>query len=199
MWLVWYAIRFNIRTFGTSDSSSFVCKEVRAVDNKRSRSWMAFSFGIANVFKNSRQASLATSNPSVSMRGCIPSETYFSACLSISPVKMTVDVVPSPVISSCAVAVRAIKAAVGCWICISFNNVKPSLVSLSCPAPPTNNFNVPVGPKFVEMTFCSPIAADTFTRNACCLLTTSAFGLNSCNRLDMVTKQQTSCCFLSKN
>ena len=43
--------------------------------------------------------------------------------------------VPSPVISSCAVAVRAMSVAVGCMICISFNKTAPSFVSLIWPAP----------------------------------------------------------------
>ena len=34
-----------------------------------------------------------------------------------SPISTTFDVVPSPVMSSCAVAERAMSAAVGCWIC----------------------------------------------------------------------------------
>jgi len=47
-------------------------------------------------------------------------------------------VVPSPVTSSCAVAVLAIMAAVGFWICISWSSTLPSLVSLMSPAPPTS-------------------------------------------------------------
>lgn len=44
----------------------------------------------------------------------ITSEIYRSACLRSSPINNTIDVVPSPVISSCAVAARAINDAVGC-------------------------------------------------------------------------------------
>ncbi|RUP43612.1 hypothetical protein BC936DRAFT_136943 [Jimgerdemannia flammicorona] len=39
---------------------------------------------------------------------------YRSACLSSSPTSSTTEVVPSPVMSSCAVAALAIMAAVGC-------------------------------------------------------------------------------------
>jgi hypothetical protein len=46
--------------------------------------------------------------------------------------------VPSPDISSCAVADLAIMPAVGCWICISWSKTLPSFVSLIWPAPPTN-------------------------------------------------------------
>ena len=38
----------------------------------------------------------------------------------------TVEDVPSPVMSSCATAVRAIITAVGFWICISFSSTLPS-------------------------------------------------------------------------
>ena len=38
----------------------------------------------------------------------------------------TVLDVPSPVMSSCATAVRAIITAVGFWICISFSRTLPS-------------------------------------------------------------------------
>lgn len=88
--------------------------------------------------------------------------------------------VPSPVTASCAVAVRAINAAVGvgCCICISFNNVKPSFDNFNCPAPPTNNFNVPVGPKLLFNTFRKPTAADVLTFNSYYFDTTSAFGDN---------------------
>jgi hypothetical protein len=44
----------------------------------------------------------------------ITSEIYRSACLRSSPINKTMEVVPSPVISSCAVAARAINDAVGC-------------------------------------------------------------------------------------
>lgn len=52
--------------------------------------------------------------------------------------RRTVDVVPSPVISSCAVLARAIKDAVGCCICISCKRTFPSLVIFMSPAPETN-------------------------------------------------------------
>ena len=55
----------------------------------------------------------------------------------------TEDVVPSPVMSSCAVATRAIIFAVGFWICISYSSVCPSLVSLMSPAPETSILSVP--------------------------------------------------------
>lgn len=69
-----------------------------------------------------------------------------SACFRSSPMKMTVDDVPSPQISSWAVAVRAIRAAVGFWICISWRSVLPSLVSFTSPEPDTSIFRVPFGP-----------------------------------------------------
>lgn len=85
------------------------------------------------------------------MRGCTPSLMYRSAYFSSSPVKRTEDVVPSPVTSSCAVAVRAIIIAVGCWICISCSSTFPSFVSFTCPVPSTNIFNVPRGPASTVM------------------------------------------------
>ena len=44
----------------------------------------------------------------------------FVACFISSPTMSTEEVVPSPVMSSCAVATRAIMLAVGFWICISY-------------------------------------------------------------------------------
>lgn len=60
------------------------------------------------------------------------------ACFRSYPTNKTLDVVPSPEMSSWAVADLAIIPAVGCWICISWSKTLPSLVSLICPAPPTN-------------------------------------------------------------
>lgn len=62
--------------------------------------------------------------------GCSPSEMYLSACLRSSPTRSTTEVVPSPHMSSWAVAARAIITAVGFCICISLNRTFPSFVSL---------------------------------------------------------------------
>ena len=72
----------------------------------------------------------AISKPSVMMRGCSPSVMCLSACFSSSPTRRTTDVVPSPQMSSCAVAARAIMTAVGFLICISRRRTFPSFVSL---------------------------------------------------------------------
>jgi len=48
-------------------------------------------------------------------RGCRPSDIYRSACFSSSPTMRTTEVVPSPVISSCAVAARAIMTYIHQW------------------------------------------------------------------------------------
>lgn len=115
----------------------------------------------------------AKSYPSAMTRGCRPSEMYLSACLRSSPIKSTHDVVPSPVMSSCAVAARAIMTAVGFWICISRSSTLPSLVSLIPPAPSTSLqsvnqrphraafssgrahiFSVPEGPRLEASTYC---------------------------------------------
>ena len=98
------------------------------------------------VFRSMRPSSsrnlspriLASSKPSATSRGCRPSCRYRSAWCSISPISSTADVVPSPVMSSCAVAVRAISAAVGFWICISSSSTFPSFVSLMSPEPDTS-------------------------------------------------------------
>lgn len=72
----------------------------------------------------------AISNPSVMIRGCRPSAMYRSACFRSSPTNKTTDVVPSPQISSWAVAALAIMTAVGFCICISLSSTFPSLVNL---------------------------------------------------------------------
>lgn len=90
----------------------------------------------------------------------------------------TLVVVPSPVISSCDVAQRAIMMAVGCWICISRSSDVPSLVSLIWPAPPTSIFSVPLGPRLVLSTACIPFAALMFTANAASAPMTWAFWLS---------------------
>jgi len=67
-----------------------------------------------NQRRRTFSASLAaTSKPSPNTRGCTPSDVYRSACFRSSPASRTTEVVPSPVCSSCATAVRAIMAAVG--------------------------------------------------------------------------------------
>ena len=64
----------------------------------------------------------------------------------------------------------------------------PSFVNFNCVlVPPTNNFNVPVGPKFDCNTFCNPTAAAVFTISACCFDTISAFGTNSCMCCDDIS------------
>ena len=95
----------------------------------------------------------------------------------ISPTMSTAEVVPSPVMSSCAVAMRAIMHAVGFWICISCSSVLPSLVSLMSPAPPTSILSVPLGPRLDLSTSWRPRAALMFIMCAAPFLTTSAFGL----------------------
>lgn len=60
---------------------------------------------------------VASTYPSVITLGWAPSERYLSLSFISSPISSTFDVVPSPVTSSCAVAERAMSAAVGCWIC----------------------------------------------------------------------------------
>jgi hypothetical protein len=77
-----------------------------------------------------RDSFFAISKPSVMMRGCKPSAMCRSACFSSSPTSRTTDVVPSPQMSSCAVAALAIITAVGFCICISRRRTFPSLVSL---------------------------------------------------------------------
>lgn len=48
---------------------------------------------------------------------------YRSDCFISSPMNSTVEVVPSPLVSSCATAVLAIMMAVGFWICCRFNKM----------------------------------------------------------------------------
>ena len=79
---------------------------------------------------------------------------------------MTTLVVPSPVMSSCAVAAARSAKRVGCWICISWSSTAPSFVSLICPAPPTSILSVPRGPKLLFNTCCSPRAAEMLTMSA---------------------------------
>lgn len=51
-----------------------------------------------------RASTLASSNPSVMIRGCSPSSMYLLACFNSSPTRSTTLVVPSPAMSSRAVA-----------------------------------------------------------------------------------------------
>jgi hypothetical protein len=67
-----------------------------------------------NSSKNLSTSVLATSIPSTIILGWTPSPIYLSAYLITSPIKRTLVVVPSPTISSCAVAALPIMAAVGC-------------------------------------------------------------------------------------
>mmetsp|Transcript_14809 Transcript_14809/g.31976 ORF Transcript_14809/g.31976 Transcript_14809/m.31976 type:complete len:213 (+) Transcript_14809:1133-1771(+) len=157
----------------------FVRSAVRATQTSRSRSLRAFGTATLNSSRNFTISSLARSKPSAISLGWRPSARQPSANFMSSPMNMTLVVVPSPVISSCAVAARAIMLAVGCWICISLSKTTPSLVILICPAPPTNIFKVPRGPKFVFITSWRPLAALRFTAKACEALRTSALELTT--------------------
>mmetsp|Transcript_11137 Transcript_11137/g.25095 ORF Transcript_11137/g.25095 Transcript_11137/m.25095 type:complete len:214 (+) Transcript_11137:946-1587(+) len=149
-------------TIGASMSASFSCtlvrSDVRATHSSDSRSTasagpsvVAF-MGRLTLSRYSSAHFLATSKPSQSTRECTPSLRYRSACFMSSPMSSTVEVVPSPVTSSCATAVRAIMTAVGFWICISRRRTFPSLVSFTSPAPPTSILIVPRGPRLVRKT-----------------------------------------------
>lgn len=70
--------------------------------------------GTLKSSKNFKHSTLANSIPSVNTLGCTPSLIYLSAYFIISPVNNTFEVLPSPTISSYAVAALAIIAAVGC-------------------------------------------------------------------------------------
>ena len=147
--------------------------------------WMRSSRFVVSIVRfepsmYARTRSLARSMPSHSSRGCTPSARWRSACFISSPTMSTAEVVPSPVMSSCAVAMRAIMRAVGCWICISWRRVLPSLVSLMSPAPETSIFSVPFGPRLDLSTSCRPRAALMFIMCATPFLRTSALGLTCC-------------------
>lgn len=122
---------------------SLVASDVRATLRRSSRSTSLGSLKVSRNYGGELKASdgmtaeltlrasiLASSKPSVMIRGCSPSAMYRSACFSSSPTSMTTEVVPSPQISSCAVAARAIMTAVGFCICISRSRTLPSLVNL---------------------------------------------------------------------
>eukprot|EP01136_Pigoraptor_vietnamica_P029896 Opistho-1_new@88456 len=173
-----------VRTASTTQSVStsassrctFVRSDVRAMLARSSRSMGTFCFTLS---RTSRARFLAMSKPSLITRGWRPSEMYRSACLRSSPIMRTFDVVPSPVISSCAVDARAMSEAVGCWICISWRRTLPSFVILMSREPETSIFMVPFGPRFVLRISWRPCAADMFTCNAAAWRATSAFGLRS--------------------
>mmetsp|Transcript_46084 Transcript_46084/g.150924 ORF Transcript_46084/g.150924 Transcript_46084/m.150924 type:complete len:252 (-) Transcript_46084:8-763(-) len=161
-------------------SASSRCILVRsehcAIWRSRSRSAQSLTSAVRSMYSSSDV--FASSIPSHSSRGCTPSERWRSACFIISPTTRTAEVVPSPVMSSCAVAMRAIMHAVGFWICISCSSVFPSLVSLMSPAPPTSILSVPLGPRLLLSTSCRPRAALMFISDAWPDLSTSAFGLS---------------------
>lgn len=83
-----------------------------------SKGFSTVSLAILKLSKNFRAYFLASSYPSVMMRGWTCSWMRRCACFMSSPIKRTLEVVPSPTMSSWAVAERAIMPAVGCWICI---------------------------------------------------------------------------------
>mmetsp|Transcript_351 Transcript_351/g.874 ORF Transcript_351/g.874 Transcript_351/m.874 type:complete len:259 (-) Transcript_351:70-846(-) len=164
-------------------SLSFVLKLVRATMRRVSLS-VAFT-GCFSFSKNEMTAAFATSKPSTRTRGWVPSPRYRSAAFMSSPIMSTMDVVPSPVTSSCATDVRAIMTAVGFWICISRSSTFPSLVSLMAPAPSTSILMVPLGPRLVFMTSCSPLAALMFMNSAAARPICSALAL-SCLTADIL-------------
>lgn len=152
------SVTIGVKTSATS-GVTLVLKLDLATCNNNSLSSMLSFLSIMKLFKNSNEASLPFSKPSAKTLGCMPSLRKICACLKSSPTNKHTVVVPSPVISSCAVAALAIMMAVGDWICISVSKTLPSLVILIPPAPSTNIFKVPLGPKLELKTSCSPIAA----------------------------------------
>ena len=114
-------------SLSASSSRSFERSAVFATHVSSSLSGFSMpAHAILYVSRNDTAAVLAASKPSTSTRGCSPSFKYRSACFRSSPMINTVEDVPSPVMSSCATAVRAIITAVGFWICISFRSTLPS-------------------------------------------------------------------------
>mmetsp|Transcript_37169 Transcript_37169/g.98393 ORF Transcript_37169/g.98393 Transcript_37169/m.98393 type:complete len:228 (+) Transcript_37169:1378-2061(+) len=166
-------------TMSVKMSASSECILVRseawAICRRRSREVVSIFSADESMYLST--CSLASSMPSVRRRGCTPSARWRSACFISSPTISTADVVPSPVMSSCAVAMRAIIIAVGCWICISCSSVLPSLVSLMSPAPETSILSVPLGPRLDLRTSCRPRAALMFIIDAMPFESVSAFGL----------------------
>mmetsp|Transcript_9161 Transcript_9161/g.16822 ORF Transcript_9161/g.16822 Transcript_9161/m.16822 type:complete len:207 (+) Transcript_9161:1092-1712(+) len=144
----------------------FVLREVLATQTSFSLSLRGSSRWTLKESRNFTVSSLASSKPSAISRGCRPSARLCSASFMSSPMNITLEVVPSPVNSSWALAALAIIEAVGCWICISPSNTDPSLVILICPAPPTSIFKVPRGPRLDFITSCSPFAALRLTASA---------------------------------
>lgn len=124
------------------------------------------TFYILKVSRKANASFLAYSYPSVITLGWIPSPSNLSAYFINAPINSTLLVVPSPTMSSYAAELLAIIAAVGCWIYISESSTAPSLVNLIWPAPPTNIFKVPFGPKLVFIISIRPAAALIFIANA---------------------------------
>lgn len=152
---------------------SFVVKEVLA---NLINYYLSNAFVILNYSRYFIVLSFAFSIPSTITLGCTDNAMLCSACLSNYPINKTIEVVPSPTISSWAVAALAIIMAVGWWICIYWSNTFPSFVSLTCPAPPTSILSVPFGPRLVFKISCKLLDAFIEIPNAYTFLTISAFG-----------------------
>ena len=172
---IWRSIpvsRFMVNTASVTISviwsanfvGSFVLKAVRATFNKNSLS--IFSGLYLHVSKNSKLFFFANSIPSTKCDTWIPSCTYRKLWTNNSPMNKTFEDDPSPTVSSWAVAARAIIWAVGWIMDISWRRTFPSLVILTCPAPPTNIFSVPFGPTLERITLESDVAAVKFIRRA---------------------------------
>ena len=122
-------------SFSASEAWIFVFKAVLVMSRRDS---LAAWTGTFIWSKISIALILAKLKPSVMSLGWRPSDIYTSACLRNSPIRSTVLVVPSPVLSFWVVEALAMREAVGCWICISWRRTLPSLVILMSPAPDTN-------------------------------------------------------------
>jgi hypothetical protein len=97
---IWFAISF----------CNLVLREVLATLKSRALSISALSL---KVSKKRRVSFFANSYPSVMTLGCRPSWISLYAYFMSSPMNKTLEVVPSPTISSWAVAALAIIDAVG--------------------------------------------------------------------------------------
>jgi len=96
----------------------------------------------------------------------MPSSNNSSALANNSPAITTTEVVPSPTISSCFLAVSTSILAAGWLISISLIMVAPSLVTVTSPNELVNILSIPLGPNVVLTIPANTLAAVIFILKA---------------------------------
>ena len=164
---------FLVSTFPSSSTAlhAFTTMSARAVSSSPTdlpvRAVAATCFrtlsDLASTAMPSRISTALTAailNPLVMTVGWTLALMSSSDCLSSSPARTTLVVVPSPHSVSWVLATSTTILAAGCWTSISFRMVTPSLVMTTSPMVLTSILSIPLGPRVDLTASATALAAE---------------------------------------